>query len=135
MEMQPEIKRLFELALRARKNAHAPISDYKVGAAVLTQNGTCYSGCNVESVTFNNSTHAEMNAIDTAVAAGEKVIHKILVLTDAKEPIYPCALCRQKIIEFGPDAEIIAANTKGLFRATSISELYPEAFTLKDLGK
>ncbi len=126
--MTPDIKRLYDVAIEARGNAHCPISSFQVGAAVEADDGSIYPGCNVESVAFTISTHAEMNAIDTAVVNGVKKIKRVLVVTSIEEPSFPCALCRQKIIEFGRDTEVIAANLDGETRTMSISGLYPEPF-------
>ncbi len=131
--MDTQTKHLFELAMTARDNAYCPISHYQVGSAVETVDGNFYAGCNVESVTFNNSTHAEMNAIDTAISSGAKRIARIMVITSGDEPVFPCALCRQKIIEFGPEAEVIAATVSGKTETENISSLYPKPFTLSDI--
>lgn len=74
-----------------------------------------------------------MNAIDTAVANGSKQLKRILVITNSVKPIFPCALCRQKIIEFGENAEVIAANLKEEMETKNITALYPDPFTLKNL--
>jgi cytidine deaminase len=126
--MTEDIKKLYDMALTAMNNAHCPISHYKVGAAVEMADGKLYAGCNVESITFTISTHAEMNAIDTAVAQGSKELRRVLVITDEEKPAFPCALCRQKIIEFGAATEVIAANLAGDIIVKNISELYPEPF-------
>lgn len=126
--MDPEIRELYDKALAVRENAHCPISGFKVGVAVKDITGKIYTGCNVESVTFNNSTHAEMNAIDSAIADGAKKISDVLVLTDGTPAGYPCALCRQKIAEFGMGARVIASNLQEQIRISTIAELYPEPF-------
>lgn len=133
MTMPDDIQKLFGLALEAQKRAFAPLSKYYVGCAVLTEKGNTYIGCNVESATYTNSTHAEMLAIDSAVLAGEKKIARLLIVTSGEEPGFPCALCRQKIAEFSDDAEVIAATPTGEWKQSLISELYPDAFTLKKL--
>lgn len=130
MEMDSQTKELFEHASKVRENAYAPISKFKVGSAVLAANGKIYVGCNVESATFTNTTHAETNAIDTAVADGQVKIVKILIITSSPSPLPPCALCRQKIAEHSDDAEIISATVEGDFKTQKITELYPEPFTL-----
>ena len=128
-------QKLFEMAKAVQKNAYAPISKYQVGTAVYTKKGNFYAGCNVEGVTMNNTTHAEMNAIDTMVAAGEKEITKILVLTNSSTPVFPCALCRQKIAEFSHNAQVIATTPKGKLKSSTIESLYPHPFLLKNIGK
>ena len=120
---------LIRLAREARENAHAPYTGYKVGAAVLTTQGNYYSGCNVENATLTMTTHAEGNALTAAVRAGEKSFKAILVLTDADPPPFPCAICRQSLAEFDRGGMLIlAANTEGIIRETTLSELYPEIF-------
>ncbi len=123
-----ENKDLLEMAKKVRENAHVPVSNFKVGAVVVGESGAVYSGCNVESVALTNTTHAEGNAIDTAVAAGEKKITKVVVVLDIEEPGYPCALCRQKIAEFSDNAEVVAATLSGKVKTSSILDLYPDPF-------
>jgi cytidine deaminase len=119
---------LFELAKSTQKNAFAPISKFFVGAAVRGGSGKTYAGCNVESPTFTSSTHAECNAIDSAIAAGEKEIVEVLVVTNSPEPVFPCAICRQKIAEHSSDALVHAATNEGRIDSAKISELYPHPF-------
>ena len=133
--MNRATQKLFNLAKKVRENAYAPYSQFKVGAAVLTSNGKTYVGCNVENVSYTLSTHAEMNAIDSAVAAGDRKIKAICIVIDTPEPVFPCALCRQKIIEFSNDIEVTAATLNGKLVSANIRDLYPKAFTPKDLGK
>ena len=124
----PTIDALLGAATRVRENAHAPFSHYKVGAAVLTTTGNIYVGCNVESPTLSLTTHAEWNAIAAMYAAGEQDLRAILILSQEKEPGYPCALCRQKIIEVSRDAIVIGATLDGRTISARIDELYPSPF-------
>lgn len=126
--MVVETEDLIEMAKKVRENAYVPISNFKVGSVVVGESGNIYSGCNVESVALTNTTHAEVNAIDTAIAAGEKKIIKVLVVLDTQEPGYPCALCRQKIAELSNNAEIIAATVNGKMKTSRILDLYPDPF-------
>ncbi len=126
---------LLRRAGEARRHAHAPYSNYLVGAAVLTAGGNYYSGCNVENAAFTTTTHAEGNALAAAVAAGETAFRALLVLTDASPPPFPCAICRQSLAEFDRgDLLILAANTGGEIRETRFTELYPEMFGPHKLG-
>lgn len=131
--MDKVTKKLFELAKNVRKNAYAPYSNYKVGATVLTEKARMFAGCNVENVTYTLTTHAEMNAIDNAIASGDRKIKKLVLVTDSDEPVFPCALCRQKIIEFSHETEVIAFTLNGKFISAKIGDLYPKAFTKKNL--
>ncbi len=128
-------KELINKAKAARENAYAPYSKFKVGAALFTDNGDIYSGCNVESVDFTLTTHAEMNAIDTMIANGGGKIKEIVVVMQADTGYgMPCGLCRQKILEFASDdTKIFGINLKftgeikDVFK-TSIKEIMPFSF-------
>ncbi len=124
-----EKSELLRVAGEARENAHAPYTRYRVGAGVLTAGGNYFGGCNVENAALTTTSHAEMNAIAAAVAAGEKRLKALLVLTETKPPAFPCAICRQSLAEFDRgEILILAANTRGEIRETRLSDLYPEMF-------
>ncbi len=127
--------KLYEEAYNVRENAYAPYSGFKVGAALVTDTGKIFSGCNVESVDLTLTTHAEMNAIDSMIAAGEKKIKEIIIVMVSDVGYgMPCGLCRQKILEFAlKDTVIIGINLKEdgsilNINKTSISEVLPFAF-------
>ncbi|MCJ7646050.1 cytidine deaminase [bacterium] len=125
-----ERSRLMRAARRAVKQAYAPYSKFKVGAAVLTEKGRIYSGCNVENVSYGLTICAERSAIFSAVGkeGGDKMrIRAIVVFTKEKVPCAPCGACRQVIYEFGPEAIVIYQGSKGLVE-TSIPRILPEAF-------
>lgn len=121
-------KELLDAALLVRKNAYAPYSTYKVGAAVRTKSGVIYSGCNIESADYTLSTHAEMCAIDKAVSEGEKEFVAIAIVTSGKIAS-PCGLCRQKMSEFCKNIRIICGNTKGDVTVTDLDSLLPHRFS------
>ena len=126
--------KLVEMAKEARKNAYAPYSNFKVGAALLTKSGRVFTGCNVENSSFGASMCAERVAVFKAVSEGEREFQAIAVVTDTKEPAMPCGLCRQVLSEFSLDIKIYAANLNGDVRETTLKDLLPYAFTKKDLG-
>ncbi len=126
--------KLVEMAKEARKNAYAPYSNFKVGAALLTKSGRVFTGCNVENSSFGASMCAERVAVFKAVNEGEREFQAIAVVTDTKEPAMPCGLCRQVLSEFSLDIKIYAANLNGDVRETTLKDLLPYAFTKKDLG-
>ena len=102
---------LFEAALRARQNAHAPYSGFAVGAAIRCPDGRVFAGCNVENVAYPEGTCAEAGAIAAMVAAGAREIAEVLVVADSPAPVTPCGGCRQKLAEFaGPDTPVILAG-------------------------
>jgi cytidine deaminase len=118
-------------ARAAFKNAHAPYSNFKVGAAVLTDRGTLYHGCNVENASYGLTICAERNAIFAAVAAeGSGMrIQAVAVATERDGSCAPCGACRQVIYEFGPDALILFRGQSGTERM-AITKLLPEGFRL-----
>ena len=121
---------LIDAARRARENAYAPYSNFKVGAALRTKSGEVFSGCNVENVAYPEGTCAEAGAIAAMVAAGQGDIAEILVMAESDVPITPCGGCRQKIAEFGsPDTVIILANPREEVGRTTLGELLPASFT------
>ena len=118
---------LLAAARRARDNAHAPYSGFRVGAAVKSRSGAVYLGCNVENASYGATTCAERNAVAAMVAAGERDIDVIAVCTDSPTLTMPCGICRQVIIEFGKTATVVTANANS-HKATPITELLPDAF-------
>jgi cytidine deaminase len=113
------------------KNAHAPYSKFRVGAAILLANGKIFVGCNVENASYGMTNCAERTAIFSAVAQmGPKIeIRAVSVVNDHGVPCSPCGACRQVIYEFGPDATIFFQGTEGPKQA-HITELLPEGFRL-----
>ncbi len=121
---------LLDAARQARENAHAPYSNFKVGAALRTTAGDVFAGCNVENVAYPEGTCAEAGAIAAMVAAGQGDIVEILVMAESDVPITPCGGCRQKISEFGtPETVIILASPKGVIGEVTLGELLPGSFT------
>jgi cytidine deaminase len=121
--------RLIRAARAVAKNAYAPYSKFKVGAALLTKGGQLYTGCNVENSSYGLTNCAERTAIFRAIAeAGPKLtIRAVAVLNAAGEPCSPCGACRQVIYEFGPDATIFFPAATG-WKELHITELLPEGF-------
>jgi cytidine deaminase len=125
-------KKLEQAAAKVMKNAHAPYSNFHVGAAILLTNGKVFSGCNVENASYGMSNCAERTAIFSAVAElGPKIeIQAVAVTNDQGVACSPCGACRQVIYEFGPDATIFFQGVNGLKQA-HITELLPEGFRLQ----
>jgi cytidine deaminase len=124
--------KLLRSAKKVMKNAHAPYSKFRVGAAILLSNGEIFSGCNVENASYGMTICAERTAIFSAVAQlGPKIeICAVAVTNDHRVPCSPCGACRQVIYEFGPDATIFFAGTRGPKQA-HITELLPEGCRLQ----
>jgi cytidine deaminase len=125
--------RLMQKAKAAMKNAHAPYSNFRVGAAFVTDKGKVFAGCNVENASYGMTNCAERTAIFTAVAElGPKFeIKAIAVVNDQGVPCSPCGACRQVIYEFGPDAVVFFKGKDGGQKQARITELLPEGFRLK----
>lgn len=123
---------LLEAARTAMKNAHAPYSNFKVGAALRTNDGKIFAGCNVENASYGMTNCAERTAIFSAVAQLGSLmeISEIAVVCEQKVPCAPCGACRQVIYEFGPKAIVYFQSAAG-WKPMAITELLPEGFRLK----
>ena len=126
-----ERRQLLEAARKALSNAYAPYSNFQVGAAVLTEAGNLYSGCNVENASYGLTICAERTAICSAAAAEGPTmkIRAIAVLNGNDAPCSPCGACRQFIFEFGLGARVLFQGAKGVEESTA-SELLPAGFGL-----
>jgi cytidine deaminase len=118
---------LITAAWKARENAYAPYSDFKVGAALLGSDGGVYPGCNVENISYGLTNCAERVAIGAAVAMGSRSFEKVAVVADTAAPISPCGACRQVLAEFGVKTVILANRTESI--SFSLEELLPRAST------
>jgi len=121
-------RELITAARRARENAHARFSNFKVGAALETADGTIITGCNVENATYGLTICAERVAVFKAISEGHRAFTRIAVVADTAEPTPPCGACRQILWEFGGDLQILLANLneeKGVFR---LKDLLPMPF-------
>jgi cytidine deaminase len=125
-------KKLDQVAKKVMANAHAPYSNFHVGAAILLGNGKIFSGCNVENASYGLSNCAERTAIFSAVAQlGPQIeIRAVAVTNDHGVACSPCGACRQVIYEFGPDAIVFFQGADGPKQA-HITELLPEGFRLQ----
>ena len=120
---------LIESARQAIANAYAPYSCFKVGAALLTTSGNIYSAGNIENASTGACICAERAAMARAIASGEKEFEAIAIVGDGCQPITPCGICRQSLIEFGEDIVVIMANCKGDAITATARDLLPRAFT------
>ncbi len=122
-----DLQKLSEAALEARKNAYAPYSKFCVGAAVLTESGKIYTGCNIENASYGLTCCAERNAVFAAVGAGERRFKALYVAAEGSAPVAPCGACRQVIAEFGIP-QIIMADLQGHTKTMTAEELLPYSF-------
>ena len=119
---------LVAAARRARENAYAPYSGFKVGAAVASEDGRVFSGCNVEIVSYGLTCCAERTAIFKAVSEGCRSFTRIAIVAGDHSPATPCGACRQVIQEFAPRARIIMEDLEGHRMEGTIQEYLPNAF-------
>lgn len=130
--MQNSNERVEELVISAKnaiENAYAPYSHFKVGAAVLTETGKIYSGCNVENGSFGATNCAERTAIFKAVSEGERKIKAVAIASADGRITPPCGICRQVMSEFMEDnGLVILACNDGENKVYTLSQLLPERF-------
>lgn len=125
------LKRAVELSLQIRKNAHAPYSNFSVGAVVITKSGKIYPGVNVENSSYGGTVCAERIALFNAVTDGNKDIEAVVIASELKgKAVFPCGICRQILADFNPDMEIYLVNSAtGLVeRKVTLREIFPEHF-------
>jgi cytidine deaminase len=120
--------RLVTAAAAARVRAYAPYSRFRVGAAVRTEDGTIFTGANIENAAYPSSLCAERVAIHKAVSEGHRRLRAIAVVADGEELAMPCGSCRQVMVEFGV-SRIIVATPRGRRRVRTLRSLLPEPFT------
>jgi len=125
-------EQLVDAARQTMKNAYAPYSHFRVGAALLTAEGQLFSGCNVENASYGLTNCAERTAIFAAVAqSGPQLnIRAIVVANDQNVPCSPCGACRQVIYEFSPKATVVFEGPRG-WKQVAIAQLLPEGFRLR----
>ena len=127
---------LIDAARAVRLRAYVPYSNFRVGAAIRTESGAVYSGCNVENVAYPEGTCAEAGAIAAMVAGGETRIAAIAVIADSPTPVSPCGGCRQKIAEFAEGATpVTMATTDGGRFETTVADLLPGAFDQDQMSR
>jgi cytidine deaminase len=120
--------RLVEAALRARENAHAPFSRFRVGAAVEDVEGRVYTGCNVENATYGLTICAERVAVLKAISEGARRFVRVAIVADTERFTPPCGACRQILWEFCGDVEIVLGNLSGKTEMVQLGILCPRAF-------
>ncbi len=139
-QVEQRRRELIRAALKARTFSYSPYSGYQVGAALLTETGRIYTGCNVENAAFGPTVCAERTAICKAVSEGEKKFLAIVVAGSPKGEMtqfsWPCGVCRQVLAEFcDPDRmQVIVAKSEEVFETRLLGALLPEGFTKKNLA-
>lgn len=123
-------KELFLKSVEAAKNAYAPFSNFNVGAALLTKDGTVYTGVNVENSSYGAGICAERTAFTKAISEGEREFSAIAITGNGKEA-WPCGICRQFMYEFAPDLIVITGDDEENLEDMTLRELLPHGFKLQ----
>lgn len=127
-------KELLKLAIQAREQAYVPYSNFKVGAALASEDGQVFLGCNIENAAFSPTNCAERTAVFKAVSEGIRKFSALAVVADTEQAVTPCGVCRQVLAEFcDPQMPIYLGNLRGDLVETTLEELLPGAFTAKEL--
>jgi len=126
---------LRERAFAAMERAYAPYSNFRVGAALLSSDGSVSEGCNVENAAFPAGICAERSAVSAAVARGNRSFETILITTEAEDPTPPCGMCRQVLEEFSPHMLVVSVTRDGREARWTLDELLPKAFTQHSLDR
>jgi cytidine deaminase len=127
---------LIEEAKKARDKAYVPYSNFPVGAALLTEDGKVYHGCNIENAAYSMCNCAERTALFKAYSEGDKKYTAMAVVADTERPVSPCGACRQVISELCPNTmKVVLTNLKGDINELTVEELLPGAFSPEDLNE
>lgn len=119
---------LIQAALAVRDNAHAPYSNFKVGAAVEDDQGRIHTGCNVENATYGLTLCAERVAIFKAISEGSRKFTRVAVAADTRTLTPPCGACRQILWEFCGNVELTMVNLEGATETVRMKDLFPRPF-------
>ena len=135
--MDKDLKeKMFKAAAEAKKNAYVPYSKFPLGAAVLTEDGSIYSGANIENASYSLTNCAERSAIFNAVSQGERKIEALLIVSSTEDPVTPCGACRQVIEEFADgEIDVIMMTEDGKELSMTSTELLPGAFSESSMEK
>ena len=135
--MDKDLKeKMFKAAVEAKKNAYVPYSKFPLGAAVLTEDGSIYSGANIENASYSLTNCAERSAIFNAVSQGERKIEALLIVSSTEDPVTPCGACRQVIEEFADgEIDVIMMTEDGKELSMTSTELLPGAFSESSMEK
>ncbi|MBD8003604.1 cytidine deaminase [Bacillus sp. Sa1BUA2] len=129
-------EQLMKEAVRAKEKAYVPYSNFPVGAALLTKEGTIYHGCNIENASYGLTNCAERTAIFKALSEGDRAFDMLAVTADTDRPVPPCGACRQVIAEHcSEDMKVILTNSKGDVQEFTVGNLLPFAFSAGDMNE
>lgn len=124
-------RKLVEKAKEAMKNSYSPYSNFSVGAALMTDKGNVYTGCNVENASYGATICAERTAALKAISEGERKIEHLAIVSSSGDLTFPCGICRQFLSEFmEEDGRIILEDKNDTIKTYTLSQLLPESFKL-----
>ncbi len=126
-------RELIEVAKEAMERAYAPYSNFKVGAALITDDGTVFSGSNIENISYGATNCAERTAIFKMVDAGYRSFERIAIVSSKGDVTYPCGICRQVISEFAMDSTVIFEDKDGQLIKIPMTQVLPYHFEHDDL--
>jgi cytidine deaminase len=120
---------LRDVAFNAMERAYAPYSGFRVGAALLGSDGSVTSGCNVENAAYPAGICAERAAVTAAVRQGVRRFTRVVIATEADAPTPPCGVCRQVLVEFAPELDVVSYTKGGAEARWNMRDLLPQPFT------
>jgi cytidine deaminase len=121
-------RELLRIAKEASLNAYAPYSGFPVGAALECEDGTVFTGCNVENAAYGDTICAERTALVKAVSEGQRRFSRIAIYGEGKNYCMPCGSCRQVLSEFSPEMEVLCAKAGGSYVSYPLTRLMPYTF-------
>jgi cytidine deaminase len=121
-------RELLRIAKEASLNAYVPYSGFPVGAALECEDGTVYTGCNVENAAYGDTICAERTAVVKAVSEGQRSFTRIAIYGEGKGYCMPCGSCRQVLAEFSPEMEVLCAKAGGSYVSYPLTRLMPYTF-------
>lgn len=128
-----DVEDLIQAAREIQSEAHVPYSEYRVGAALQTVDGTVFAGCNIENANYSNSLHAEEVALSQAVATGHRDFSRIAVSSDRRDGVTPCGMCRQTLAEFCDESFVVITDHDDDWEEYTLGELLPNTITQEHL--
>ena len=125
---------LCDMARSMLERAYCPYSHFAVGAALECDDGTVFTGCNIENAAYSPSICAERTAVAKAVSEGHRKFTRIAVASSGEDYCVPCGVCRQVLEEFSPEIQVLCVNGAGEYRSFSLQELLPHSFNSSSLS-
>ena len=133
--MKKEYRELAKAAQKAKLNAYSPFSKFRVGAALLSEDGTIFTGCNIENSSYGLTICAERVAIFKAISSGTSKFIAMAIVSDDHGFTPPCGACRQVLLELAGDIDFIMMDSKNRYKSSKLTTLLPFAFTEKNLKR